>query len=194
MKKQSQKINRKYIGTYDIVKIRTRRFGAMLIDWYLTHMIAAIPITFYLRGNDYLRTTSFQLETYGFQTGLIYGLSVITFGIIYYLIIPTFLWKGQTLGKKICHLYVIKKDGCDVTFKDMFLREIIGATFLEGGIVITASYIRKLLQLFGLINIVTPLKYISYTLTLASIIYAYFQPLSISFHDKIADTVVIKKN
>ena len=183
--KTSQKKNRKYIGTYDIVKLRTRRFAAMLIDWYLTNMIAAIPVTFYLRGNDYIRNYSFNLETYGFQTGLIYGLFVIIVGIIYYFIIPTFLWKGQTLGKK---------DGCEVTWKDMFLREIVGATFLEGGIVITATYLRKIISLFGFASIVTPLQYIAYALTIASILYAYFQPLSMSFHDKIAKTVVIKKN
>ena len=192
--KTSQKKNRKYIGTYDIVKLRTRRFAAMLIDWYLTNMIAAIPVTFYLRGNDYIRNYSFNLETYGFQTGLIYGLFVIIVGIIYYFIIPTFLWKGQTLGKKLCHLYVIKKDGYEVTWKDMFLREIVGATFLEGGIVITATYLRKIISLFGFASIVTPLQYIAYVLTIASILYAYFQPLSMSFHDKNAKTVVIKKN
>ena len=76
----------------------------------------------------------------------------------------------------------------------MFIREIIGATILEGGIVVTATYIRKLLQLFGYISIVTLLQYIAYTMTILSIIYAYFHPLSQSFHDKLAKTIVIKKD
>ena len=36
-------------------------------------------------------------------------------------------------------------------------------------------------------------KYIAYGLTIASIVYAYFQPLSQAFHDKIAKTVVVSE-
>lgn len=179
---------------YDIVKLRVRRLGAMILDWYLTNMIAAIPVTFYLRGNDYIQPTSFQLETYGLKVGLLYGLFVMGVGFIYYIMIPAFVFKGQTLGKKICHIGVVKENHEDVTFKDMLLREILGSTLIEGGIVIMATYMRKLLQLFGWISIVTPLKYIAYMMTLTSIVYAYFHPLSQCFHDKLAKTVVIKKS
>lgn len=192
MKKNKQTKNK--IQPYDVVKLRTRRFVAMVIDWYITNMIAAIPVTFFLRGHDYIRTYSFDLNTYGLQTGLLLGIYVIITGIIYYLIIPSFIFKGQTLGKKICHICVVKETGDNITFKDMFIREILGATIIEGGIVVTATYIRKIILLFGYVSIVTPLKYISYVITLCSIIYAYFQPLSMSFHDRLAHTIVIKKN
>lgn len=192
---KSYKKNKKNpIRGYDIVKLRTRRFGAMVLDWYITNMLVAIPVTFFLRGNDYIRSYSFDLETYGISTGLQLGIYVIIVGIVYYFIIPSFIWKGQTLGKKICHLSVVKETGEDVTFQDLFIRELIGATMIEGGIVVTATYIRKMIQLFGYISIVTPLKYISYILTLLSIIYAYFNPLSQSFHDKLAKTIVVKKD
>ena len=199
MMKHNKKTNQKnkcsnVIKGYDIVKLRTRRFIAMLLDWYITNMIAAIPVTFYLRGNDYLRKNSFNLEKYGFETGLIFGLFVIVMAIIYYFIIPTFVFNGQTLGKKICRLRVVKTDGKRVNAKDMFIREIIGATILEGGIVVTATYIRKLIRLFGYASLVTPLQYIAYAITLLSIIYAYFHPLSQSFHDRLSKTVVIKKD
>ena len=45
----------------DIIETRVRRFVAMIIDWYLTNMLAVIPITFYLRGNDYLKPYMFDL-------------------------------------------------------------------------------------------------------------------------------------
>lgn len=192
--KNSRKTAKTQIKGYDTVKLRARRFLAMLIDWYLTNIIASIPVTFYLRGDDYIRKTSFELETYGFQTGLIFGLFVVTAGIIYYFIIPSFVLKGQTLGKKLCKIGVVKENGDPVTVKDMFIREIIGATILEGGIVVTSTYVRKLIQLFGYASYVTPLQYIAYGITLLSIIYAYFHPLSQSFHDKLAKTIVIKKD
>lgn len=196
MKKQrgNKKNKKNSIQGYDIVKLRTRRFGAMMIDWYITNMLTAIPVTFFLRGNDYIRTYSFDLETYGISTGLQLGIYAVVVGILYYFFVPSFIWKGQTLGKKICHLQIVKEDGSHITYKDLFIRELIGATTIEGGIVVTATYIRKIIQLFGYISIVTPLKYISYALTLFSIIYAYFNPLSQSFHDKLAKTLVIKKD
>lgn len=177
----------------DIIEIRMRRFFAMLIDWYLTNMLAVIPITFYFRNGDYLQPFMFDLSQYTFQTGLLLGIFGLCIGIIYYLIIPTFVWKGQTLGKKICKVQIVSENNEDFTLKTMLIRELLGVVILEGGIVITATYIRKLLPLFGLATFVNPLKYMAYALTILSILYAYFQPNSQAFHDKLAKTIVIKK-
>lgn len=193
-KSHHKKKQQNVIKGYDIAKLRTRRFLAMLIDWYITNMIAAIPVTFYLRGDDYIRKNSFDLEKYGFQTGLLLGLFVVIIGIIYYFIIPTYIFKGQTIGKKICKLHIVKTDGKRIKAKDMFIREIIGATMIEGGIVVTATYLRKLIKLFGYVSLATSLQYIAYGITILSIIYAYFHPLSQSFHDRLAGTIVIKKD
>lgn len=190
--KKEVRAKKQKIKNQDIIEIRSKRFLAMIIDWYLSNVLASIPVTFYLRGNDYIQSESFYLETYGFKVGLLLGIYVIVLGLIYYMIIPTFVWKGQTLGKKICHIQIVQEDESQVTFKNMFLREVIGQTFLEGGIVVTATYFRKIVRLLGYITLVDPLKYIAYALTLASIIYAYFQPSSQSFHDKIAKTIVVK--
>ncbi len=196
MKKERhhRNVNQKIGNNYDIVKLRVRRFVAMLIDWYITNMFVSIPVTFYLRGNDYIRKNSFSLETYGMSTGMKLGLFAIVVGVIYYFIIPTFILKGQTLGKRICKIIVVKENGDSVTFGDMLVREILGATILEGGIVVTATYMRKILQLLGYTSIVTPLQYIAYTITILSIIYAYFHSHTQSFHDKLSKTVVIKKD
>ena len=181
------------IKGYDIAKLRFQRFLAMVIDWYISNMIVAIPVTFFLRGKDYIQPYSFQLETYGYKIGMIYGLFVVVVGICYYFAVPKYIWKGQTLGKKICKLQVVKTDGQKVDTKTMFLREIIGAVVIEGGIVVSATYIRKLIGLLITAEIIPILKYGAYAITLASIIYAYFNPLSQSFHDKLARTVVIRK-
>ena len=34
------------IKGYDIAKLRFQRFLAMVIDWYISNMIVAIPVTF----------------------------------------------------------------------------------------------------------------------------------------------------
>ena len=53
--------------------------------------------------------------------------------IIYYVFIPTYLFKGQTLGKKICKIKIIKENNESINLKDMMLRELLGASLLEGG-------------------------------------------------------------
>ena len=70
MRKNKTKNNKsnKNRNNMDIIETRVRRFVAMIIDWYLTNMLAVIPITFYLRGNGVL------------------------IGIIYYVFIPTYLF------------------------------------------------------------------------------------------------------
>ena len=178
---------------YDIIEVRMCSFFAMVIDWYLTNMLAVIPITFYFRGDDYLQPYMFELNEYSFQIGLLLGIYAIIIGIVYYVVIPSFVWKGQTLGKKLCKIQVIDQNANELTLQTILKRELLGAVILEGGIIITATYIRKLLPLFGLASFVTPLKYIAYALTIVSIGYAYFQPMSQAFHDKIANTLVIKK-
>lgn len=176
----------------DIIEIRIRRFAALIIDWYLTNMLAVIPITFYLRGNDYLKPYMFELTHYNFATGLGLGIYGILIGILYYAFVPAVLFEGQTLGKKICKIKVIKENNEPVSLKDMIIRELVGSTLLEGGMLIIPTYLRKILPLFSFDMLVNPLQYISYILTIASIAYAYFQPNSQAFHDKIAKTVVVK--
>ena len=86
-----------------------------------------------------------------------------------------------------------KENNESINLKDMMLRELLGASLLEGGMIIIPTYIRKLLPLFKLTMIVDPLKYIAYALTIGSIIYAYFQANTQSFHDKVAKTIVVKQ-
>ena len=191
-KQRNQKKKKEQIRNYDVLRVRMRRFFAMIIDWYLAQMIAVLPITFYFRGGDYLKASMFKLENYDFQVGLFLGVFGIAVGIIYYVLIPIF-WKGQTIGKKICKIKIVQVDGSSVSPLSIVVRELIGSTFLEGGIIIIATYMRRMLPLFGMVMLVEPLKYIAYGLTIASIVYAYFQPLSQSFHDKIAKTVVVSE-
>ena len=115
--------NNKNRNNMDIIETRVRRFVAMIIDWYLTNMLAVIPITFYLRGNDYLKPYMFDLTHYDFSIGLALGLYGVLIGIIYYVFIPTYLFKGQTLGKKICKIKIIKENNESINLKDMMLRE-----------------------------------------------------------------------
>lgn len=177
----------------DIVELRLRRTVALIIDWYITNMLASIPITFFLRKDSQFKPEMFELTSYGLNTALIVCLIAITIGVLYYVFIPLYIWKGQTPGKKICKIKVIDYDHKDVTMKNMMLRELLGATLLEGGITIIPSYLRKIASLLQFTSIVNPLTYVAYALTLVSIGYAYFQKDTRCFHDLVSHTVIVKQ-
>lgn len=178
---------------YDIVKLRIRRFIALFIDWYITSMIAAMPITFYFRENSYVVLEDFRLEHYSMDIALFIGLFALITGIIYYIIIPAFVFKGQTLGKKICKIKVIQQNQREVNLKTLIIREGLGSILIEGGILVTASYFRQLIQLFLSINILENWMYLTYIITLCSIAYAYFNTKTLCFHDIISKTMVVQK-
>lgn len=192
-KTKEKKIRKMSFTKYEITKIRMRRFWALIIDWYLTGMIVSLPVTFYLRGDSYLKSEMFNLTSYPLSVGLMLGFYGVLIGFVYYVIIPTYLWQGQTLGKKICKIKITNEYGQNVNFKTLFIREMIGSTVIEGGIIISATYLRKMLPLIGLQAMVNPLMYVSYAITIVSILYAYFNPLSQSFHDLLAKTIVVNK-
>ena len=93
---------KKVTNKNDIIELRVKRFLAMVIDWYLTNMLAVIPITFYFRNGDYLQPYMFDFTHYDFQTALLLILYGIAIGLIYYIIIPvsyTHLYQ-RNLSKK----------------------------------------------------------------------------------------------
>ena len=74
----------------DIVELRLRRTVALIIDWYITNMLASIPITFFLRKDSQFKPEMFELTAYGFNKALIVCLIAITIGILYYVFIISF--------------------------------------------------------------------------------------------------------
>lgn len=192
MNKKGNEKSTSTIKGYDIAKLRMRRFVAMIMDWYITSMIAALPVTFYFRKESYVSATDFQLRSYDMDIAIFLGLFAVISGIIYYVFIPMFIFKGQTLGKKLLKIKVVKQDYSEVDTKTLLIREVLGSTLLEGGIVTTAIYLRQLLQLFIPFDILQPWTYLTYIVTIISIGFAYFNKDSLTIHDKIAKTILIK--
>lgn len=177
---------------YDATKLRVRRFVALFIDWYLASALAAIPITFYYRGTNTISPSDFKIASYPIESAIFICLFAIVIGILYFCVIPLFVFKGQTLGKKIMKIKIVQMNYEDVTFKNIFMREIVGATFLEGGIILMATYVRQLVQLFLPFDILQIWSTVALIITFISIIYAYFKIETRMFHDLIGNTIIVK--
>lgn len=69
--------------------------------------------------------------TAGLITGFIFSIMLYTFILLsYYVILPMFL-KGQTIGKKLFNIKIVKDDENELTYSELFLREGVCRVFIR---------------------------------------------------------------
>ena len=105
---------------------------AYLIDWYVATMFAGIPIV--LIGSIVNHTTSVSqdLSKIPAPYNILVALLAIVFYLGYFVILELYVYKGQTFGKRIMKLKVVKNDESDVDFKTILMREGLGIMIVEG--------------------------------------------------------------
>ncbi len=104
------------------------RCGALLIDYIFLISIPTITILVgRLMGNDGAKLLNSELSNAGW-------LIMILMGLTNFVIFPMFA--GQSIGKMLTGLRVVKSDGGIPTFKKLLLRHLIGypLTILTGGL------------------------------------------------------------
>ena len=99
-----------------------RRAFAYVLDWYLASVVASIPVLL-IYGMESGKTGSPQsLSEMSLSSGITAGILAILFVAIYYVVIPTKVNKGQTLGKRLLSIKVVNNDGSDVNLFTMIKR------------------------------------------------------------------------
>lgn len=98
-----------------------------LIVWFFCALIMFFPIINLIK--DAKNATA--AETISLMLCLIvFSLSCFIFIVFYFVILPVIL-KGQTIGKKMFRIRIIKQNGSDVDYLTMFVREIIGKVLID---------------------------------------------------------------
>lgn len=169
-----------------------KRFIAFISDWYLASVLAGLPILLMYgmtTGDDKVVTA---LTSLPFNQAMIAGTLAIVISSAYYVLIPTYVYKGQTLGKRFLGVKVATLDKSEITIKTMFKREILGVLLVEGGIVAGSGYLRQMLGLAISPTLYTVLGGISIIVTVASIVMVYRTIGRRMIHDYIAGTIIIK--
>lgn len=126
-----------------LAKVR-HRIMASLVDFGIVAALLVgltlIKLPFLIsmfKSKEHIVTTKFLIDL--FRWGVIFAIIFVT----YYAAIPILL-KGQTLGKKIFKLQVVKENGELIDYKTMFYRECIGRIFVNFaslGLTVIASII-----------------------------------------------------
>lgn len=172
-----------------------RRFSAYLIDWLLSSLFIALPIVFINsialntpEVTDNLLLIPNPYNYYGFIGSII-------FYILYFIILPNNVWKGQTPGKKMMKIKMTKTDGRDVDLKALLLRYVIGIFLLESVVFSPSRYIRDILaDLSGEVWFIQYPYYLGLGISLLSCVFVIFSISKRAIHDHLANTKVVMVN
>ena len=100
----------------------TKRFVAYLLDWYLGAMLTSLPIGI-VSQKIYGNMLHQNLLTFQKPYGLICGVLGFVCALLYYIVVPLGKNKGQTLGKRMMKLKIVKENGQDVDINTILLRQ-----------------------------------------------------------------------
>lgn len=168
----------------------TKRFISYLIDWYVGALCTAIPISII---SQKLTNTMLNQNIVEFEQpyGIIAGVLAVLFAIFYFVIVPTYIYPGQTVGKRICKIKIVKNDNNQVTIKNMLLRQLLGIIVIEGVLVTASAIWHEVITIITQTNFVTPLMYAGFVISAISILLYLFKGEHRALHDYLGNTKVV---
>ena len=171
----------------------SKRAIAYMIDWYVGALFTAFPIGLFSLK---LYKTMLHQDIINFPqpTGMIAGLIGLVFAIYYYYIVPAYIWKGQTFGKRVCHIRIVNEDDSEVSKKNLALRQLLGIFIVEGVLVSASSIWQQIIMILTNINIVQPLMYVGFAISGISVVLVIFKNNHRAIHDYIGKTRVVEGN
>lgn len=177
------------------VGIPWARVGAYAIDWALSGILIGFPevvIFNVVSGTHDLFSDLYVFSAMGLPAAWAYlcaALSLVLF-CFYYLWIPLRIFPGQTPGKRICHLVVVRTDGWDLDLGTLVLREVVGLLLIESSATIMGTYLRQVLTLATGFYLEGILAWAGTILFMASSVMVFAFRGQRAIHDRIAGTQV----
>lgn len=187
--------------------IRLKRGAGYFIDWYLISLLLNGIIMLYTYQKEEAIYSSLTLDCFEMDTALMLLSLMFLVEILYFGVIPAFVFQGQTLGKKFMKMRIVsvkversseyasasEKDGQiegKAGFRKLLVRDIIGMIFLEGCFSPLSNYFRNVLMIaVG----EKPVQYLVYAYTvigMISIFLLLFDKKGRMLHDYVSGTKV----
>lgn len=191
-KNMMSKLREKFIAYATVEKVgKGRRAVAFLIDWYISTLLAGIPILYLYSVQSGSTEVPEALTQFDGALGIIAGLIGMAIITIYYVVIPLKYNKGQTLAKRFLGVKIVQNDGSQVTAKNIIKREVLGAMLIEAGLVSSSKYLREMFLILGMGYVYRTLAIVAMIIPFISILVMMFSKESKMIHDIIGGTKVV---
>lgn len=164
-----------------------RRCFAFGLDWYLVALCSNLLI---------LLLQSIVGEVILSYQGIVLVGSVFLASFLYYILIPSIVWKGQTLMQRAMQVKVVHDDGTDVTLVTLMKRFFIGCLVFEGALYSATTITLNVVIVTYFMNIAQQVDFVcggllAISTVLSLIIASRDINNSKCFHDHFAHTKVI---
>ena len=170
-----------------------RRSVAYIIDWYIGGVLASLPlIIIYMINNDNVTIIPQNIEIFKYPLNIIVGLLSFMVAVFYYVLVPMYIYEGQTLGKKIASLKIMSNDNLKASRRQDFIRQFVVILLLEGSLFTSSNMLHQVLNVFSGVKITTIYSRIGLFITAISIILVILLKSRRAIHDVISGTRVIK--
>ena len=170
-----------------------RRSVAYIIDWYIGGVLASLPlIIIYMINNDNVTIIPQNIEIFKYPLNIIVGLLSFMVAVFYYVLVPMYIYEGQTLGKKIASLKIMSNDNLKASRRQVFIRQFVVILLLEGSLFTSSNMLHQVLNVFSGVKITTIYSRIGLFITAISINLVILLKSRRAIHDVISGTRVIK--
>ena len=171
--------------------IKVKRAVAFLADWYISTLLAGIPLLYMYSVQSGSTEVPASLTQFSGSLGVIAGLIGVVIITLYYVVVPLKFNKGQTLAKNVLGVKIVQNDGSEVTAKSLIKREILGVMLIEAGLVSSSKYLREIFLIAGMDNVYRILAIVAIVIPFISIVIMMFNKESKMIHDIIGGTKVV---
>lgn len=167
-----------------------KRLIAYFIDWYIISILTILPI-------NLIYSLTFQTKNFDstisnlpvFQAIIAFSLGLILS--VLYLIYFPYKHNGQTLGKKIFGLRIIKNNHETLDFKTLLIRNGLGLILIEGTFYSCSIYFWELINIVSSLSISSTMLSILGLISFVSMTLCLFTSNHQMLHDMISKTQVI---
>ena len=169
-----------------------RRFIAYGIDWYLGGVIASLPvILIYMSLHSDATSIPQNLSIFHSPYNLIAGSLSFLVAVFYYVIVPAYLLKGQTLGKKLLKLKIVDDNYQDASAKQIIFRQLVMILLVEGSIYGSSNMLHQVINVATGFNFSSLYAYLGLTISAISALLVLILKSKRSLHDIVSHTKVV---
>ena len=172
------------------------RLYAYVIDWAVGGIASGLPaVLLYAavtrRTDMFSNLYVFEALGYPWALGIGAGVLCVIAAVLYFVVVPLAVWPGQTFGKRIARVQVMRIDGTRPKVCSLLIRQVLVGFLLEGSGFVIARYIRETAVLITRFDVNYYWEITGMVVTLLSGLLALAHPARRALHDYVAGTRVV---